>query len=77
MGASEPDKSLSWEMRKKHTIEETRNLPLRNKLVICADKINNLEDLMLKFQKVVKETFQHLTVVKINKDGIIRVYTKV
>lgn len=77
MGASEPDKSLSWEMRKKHTIEETRNLPLRNKLVICADKINKLEDLMLKFQKVVKETFQHLTVVKINKDGIIRVYTKV
>ena len=57
MGASEPDKSLSWEMRKKHTIEETRNLPLRNKLVICADKINNLEDLMLKFQKSGKRDF--------------------
>ena len=51
MGASEPDKSLSWEERKKHTIEETKKLPLRNKVVICADKINNLEDLMLKFQK--------------------------
>ncbi len=51
MGASEPDKSLSWEDRKKHTIEETRKLPLRNKLVICADKINNLEDLFLKFEK--------------------------
>jgi len=51
MGASEPDKSLSWEERKKHTIEETRNLPLRNKFVICADKINNLEDLFLKFEK--------------------------
>ena len=51
MGASEPDKSLSWEERKAHTIEETKKLPLRNKLVICADKINNLEDLMLKFQK--------------------------
>ena len=43
MGASEPDKSLSWEERKKHTIKETEKLPLRNKLVICADKINNLE----------------------------------
>lgn len=51
MGASEPDKSLSWEERKMHTIEETKRLPLRNKLVICADKINNLEDLFLKFEK--------------------------
>ncbi len=51
MGASEPDKSLSWEERKAHTIEETKKLPLRNKVVICADKINNLEDLMIKFQK--------------------------
>lgn len=51
MGASEPDKSLPWEKRKKHTIEETKKLPLRNKLVICADKINNLEDLFLKFEK--------------------------
>ena len=25
MGASEPDKSLSWEERKAHTIEETKN----------------------------------------------------
>lgn len=51
MGASEPDKSLSWEERKKHTILEVKNLPFRNKLVVCADKINNLEDLSLKFQK--------------------------
>lgn len=51
MGASEPDKSLSWEERKQHTIDEVRNLPFRNKLVVCADKINNLEDLSLKFQK--------------------------
>ena len=51
IGASEPDKSLSWEERKKHTIEETKKLPFRNKLVICADKINNLEDLFLKFEK--------------------------
>lgn len=51
MGASEPDKTLSWEERKKHTIEETKKLSLRNKVVICADKINNLEDLFLKFEK--------------------------
>ena len=57
MNASEPDKSLSWEERKKHTIEETKKLPLKNKLVICADKINNLEDLMIKFQKSGKRDF--------------------
>lgn len=57
MGASEPDKSLSWEERKKHTIEQTKKLPLRNKLVICADKINNLEDLAIKFQKSGKRDF--------------------
>lgn len=57
MSASEPDKSLSWEERKTYTIEETKKLPLRNKLVICADKINNLEDLMLKFQKSGKRDF--------------------
>lgn len=51
MGASERDKSLSWEERKQHTIDETKILPLRNKLVICADKINNLEDMMIKFEK--------------------------
>ena len=56
-GASEPDKSLSWEERKKHTIEQTKTLPLENKLVICADKINNLEDLMIKFQKNGKRDF--------------------
>lgn len=56
-GASEPDKSLSWEERKQHTIEETKKLSLRNKLVICADKINNLEDLMIKFQKSGKRDF--------------------
>lgn len=49
--ASEPDKSLSWEERKRHTIAQTKNLPLRNKAVICSDKISNLEDLFLKFEK--------------------------
>ena len=51
MVASEPDKSLSWEERKLHTIQSTRLLPLRKKMVICADKIDNLEDIMLKIQK--------------------------
>lgn len=46
-GASEPDKSLSWEERKQHTIDTTKNLDIRHKAVICADKISNLEDLRI------------------------------
>lgn len=47
--ASEPDKSKSWEERKEHTISNTKNLDIRHKAVICADKIANLEDLMILF----------------------------
>ena len=47
ISASEPDKSLSWEERKQHTIETIKNLDLRHKAIICADKISNLEDLRI------------------------------
>ena len=47
ISASEPDKSLSWEERKKHTIEIIKTLDMRHKAVICADKISNLEDLRI------------------------------
>lgn len=44
MGASEKDKSLSWEERKEAVIKEIKDLDLRHKAIICADKISNLED---------------------------------
>lgn len=49
--ASEPDKSLSWEERKKHTIETIKKMDLRHKAVVCADKISNLQDLCYLFGK--------------------------
>ncbi len=49
--ATEPDKSLSWEERKTHTINTTKDLDIRNKAVVCADKIHNLESLMILFGK--------------------------
>lgn len=48
-GASEPDKRLSWEERKGHTIDVVKNFDLRHKAVVCADKISNLEDLKISF----------------------------
>ena len=74
-GASEPDKSLYWEERKLHTINETKTLPLKNKLVICADKIHNLEDLMIKFMAI--EILVLLKEEKNNKDGITQIFMKV
>jgi len=58
--ASEPDKSKSWEERKKHTIENTKNLDIRHKAVICADKIANLEDLRILSEKNGKYNFSAL-----------------
>ena len=43
--ASDKDKSKSWEERKQNKIEKTKELTLREKLVIIADKISNIEDL--------------------------------
>ena len=51
MGNTEPDKTLSWEERKQHTIDNVKNLDLRHKAVVCADKISNLEDLRILFEK--------------------------
>ena len=56
-GASEPDKSLSWEDRKKHTIDSIKSLDDRHKAVICADKISNLEDLLFLFSRIGKYDF--------------------
>ena len=43
--SSEPDKSLEWEDRKKHTIEHIKKAPLGSKLIVACDKISNLEDM--------------------------------
>ena len=49
-GASEPDKTLSWEERKQHTIDSIKTMDIRHKAVVCADKISNLEDLRILFE---------------------------
>lgn len=55
--ASEPDKSKSWEERKLHTINNTRNLNIRKKLLITADKINNIESLERLFKQKGQKDF--------------------
>ena len=43
--ASELDKNKTWEERKTDKIEKMKNKTLREKLIVIADKISNIEDL--------------------------------
>ena len=51
-GCSEPDKSLPWEVRKRHTIESLRAAPLEVRLIVCADKLHNLRTIAAEHQKI-------------------------
>ncbi|MEE3343243.1 MAG: HD domain-containing protein [Bacilli bacterium] len=56
-GATEEDKSLSWEERKQGTIDRIKNLDLRHKAVVACDKISNTEDLLYLFGRNGKEDY--------------------
>jgi len=45
-GASEPDKSAAWKVRKQHTIHYLKTAPPSVRLVACADKLHNLRSMM-------------------------------
>ena len=57
VGASEADKTQSWEERKLGTINRVKTLDLRHKAIVACDKISNLEDLRYKFGRECKEDF--------------------
>lgn len=58
--ASEPDKSLEWEERKKHTIEHIKDAPIGSKFIVAADKISNLEDLYECIEKYGEDCWKRL-----------------
>ena len=45
-GCSEPDKSGSWEDRKRHTLDLIREAPLDVCTVVCADKLHNVRSIL-------------------------------
>lgn len=49
--ASEPNKDLSWEERKQHTIDFIKDAPLDAKMVIVADKIHNITSVLVDKEK--------------------------
>ncbi|MBR3161852.1 MAG: HD domain-containing protein [Bacilli bacterium] len=56
-GATEEDRTLSWEERKQGTINRIKDLDLRHKAVIACDKISNSEDLLYLFGRKGKEDY--------------------
>ncbi|MCA0171449.1 HD domain-containing protein [Bacillus sp. RAR_GA_16] len=51
IGCSEPDKSLSWEERKTHTINALRRASFPVKQIACADKLHNLTTIKSDYEK--------------------------
>jgi (p)ppGpp synthase/HD superfamily hydrolase len=55
-GCSEPNKDLSWEERKEHTIEYLKTAPFDIRQVTCADKLHNVSS-MRKNEQLEPDTF--------------------
>ncbi|MBS4213805.1 HD domain-containing protein [Neobacillus rhizophilus] len=57
-GCSEPDKSLSWEDRKEHTIEFLKNASSDIRAVACADKLHNIRSIIKDYERDGDEVWQ-------------------
>jgi (p)ppGpp synthase/HD superfamily hydrolase len=51
-GCSEPEKALSWEERKEHTIEFLKTAPEEVRVVSCADKLHNIRSISDSYSKI-------------------------
>jgi len=51
-GCSEPDKSLPWKARKRHTIEFLKTASLEVRMVTCADKLHNIRTIVSAYEKI-------------------------
>jgi len=55
---SEPDRSLSWEERKQHTLEFIKTAPLEVRTIVCADKLHNLRSIAADYRKIGEELWK-------------------
>ena len=56
-GSSEPDKSLPWKDRKKHTIEFLKTASEEIRAVVCADKLHNIRSIISDYEKIGEEVW--------------------
>ena len=55
--ASEPDKNLSWEERKQHTIDRLKHASLEEIQIITADKLHNLRSIKEDLELIGEKTW--------------------
>ncbi len=51
LNCSEPDKTLEWEERKQHTVDELRSASFSVKQIVCADKLHNLSTIQQDYER--------------------------
>jgi len=56
-GASEPDKSDTWENRKQHTIDILETAPMDAVYISLADKLANIRDIRADYEKLGDDVF--------------------
>ncbi len=56
-GASEPNKSDTWENRKQHTIDILETAPMDAVYVSLADKLDNIRDIRADYEKLGDDVF--------------------
>ncbi|MEH7388206.1 HD domain-containing protein [Bacillus sp. JJ1521] len=60
-GCSEPDKSLSWEARKEHTISFLRTASGDIRTVVCADKLHNIRSIIHDYENQGEEVWRRFS----------------
>jgi len=71
-GGSEPDKSLPWEERKRHTLDYLKTAPLAVRLVACADKIHNMRTIAAGHEKVGDQVWERFRKGRSDQEGYYR-----
>ncbi len=60
-GCSEPDKSLPWEQRKRHTVEFLKSASLEVRTVTCADKLHNLLTIIADYEVIGEDVWDRFS----------------
>lgn len=71
-GASEPDKSLPWEDRKRHTIEFLKTASLEVRLVACADKLHNIRTIAAEYETIGDHIWERFKRGRADQEGYYR-----
>jgi len=69
-GCSEPDRSLPWEDRKKHTKEFLKTASLDIRIVACADKLNNIRTIARDYNEIGDKVWERFNRGKKKQDFI-------